>query len=196
MPTKHLIVRRLTCISPKSAGIAIGSEMSGGIQDVRAEDITLIDTESAVRIKTAIGRGAYVRDIFVKGLTMDNMRYVFWMTGNYQSHPDEGYDPKALPVIKGISYRDVIGKNVNITGDLAGIQGDPFTDICISNATLNLSPTAKKVQWNCTDIQGVVSNVSPKPCELLKEASGTMQCPFPTDILPIDKIRLKTCTLK
>nr|ACL54166.1 unknown [Zea mays] len=35
--------------------------MSGGIQDVRAEDITAINTESAVRIKTAVGRGAYVR---------------------------------------------------------------------------------------------------------------------------------------
>ncbi|KAJ7962440.1 Pectin lyase-like superfamily protein [Quillaja saponaria] len=41
-PTKHLIVRRLTCISPYSAVIALGSEMSGGIQDVRAEDITAI----------------------------------------------------------------------------------------------------------------------------------------------------------
>lgn len=36
MPTQHLIIRRLTCISPDSAVIALGSEMSGGIQDVRA----------------------------------------------------------------------------------------------------------------------------------------------------------------
>ncbi|PQM41838.1 putative polygalacturonase [Prunus yedoensis var. nudiflora] len=37
MPTKQLVIRRLTCISPFSAVIALGSEMSGGIQDVRAE---------------------------------------------------------------------------------------------------------------------------------------------------------------
>ncbi|KAK6918338.1 Pectate lyase superfamily protein [Dillenia turbinata] len=51
MPTKQLVIRRLTCISPYSATIALGSEMSGGIQDVRAEDITAVHTESGVRIK-------------------------------------------------------------------------------------------------------------------------------------------------
>ncbi|XP_052885051.1 probable polygalacturonase [Gossypium arboreum] len=56
MPTKQLVIRRLTCISPFSAVIALGSEMSGGIEDVRAEDITGINSESAVRIKTAVGK--------------------------------------------------------------------------------------------------------------------------------------------
>jgi len=41
-PTSHLIIKRLTCISPYSASIALGSEMSGGIQDVRIQDITTI----------------------------------------------------------------------------------------------------------------------------------------------------------
>lgn len=36
MPTKQLVIRRITCVSPTSAVIALGSEMSGGIQDVRA----------------------------------------------------------------------------------------------------------------------------------------------------------------
>ncbi|KAL8148358.1 hypothetical protein AgCh_005654 [Apium graveolens] len=35
-----------------SAAIALGSEMSGGIEDVRAEDITAINPESGVRINT------------------------------------------------------------------------------------------------------------------------------------------------
>ncbi|MCI87704.1 putative polygalacturonase-like, partial [Trifolium medium] len=30
--------------------------MSGGVQDVRVEDLTAINTESAVRIKSAVGR--------------------------------------------------------------------------------------------------------------------------------------------
>lgn len=85
MPTKQLVIRRLTCISPYSATIALGSEMSGGIQDVRAEDIKAINTESGVRIKTAVGRGGYVKDIYVRGMTMHTMKWAFWMTGNYGS---------------------------------------------------------------------------------------------------------------
>jgi len=204
MPTQHLSIKRLTCISPDSAVIALGSEMSGGIQDVRAEDITAINSQSGVRIKTAPGRGAYVKDIYVKNFKMYTMKYAFWMAGNYNSHPDLGFDPKALPVIQNINYRDMVGKNVSIAGNLAGIQGDPFTGICISNVTINLAsksmdPSKKsKVQpWNCTDIAGTSSRVSPQPCDLLaeKQPGKSVDCAFPVDTLPIDNVELKTCNV-
>ncbi|KAK6935426.1 Glycoside hydrolase, family 28 [Dillenia turbinata] len=133
MPTKQLVIRRLTCISPDSAVIALGSEMSGGIQDVRAEDILAINSESGVRIKTAIGRGGYVKDKYVRRMTMKTMKWAFWMTGNYGSHADENYDPNALPVIQGINYRDMVAENVTMAARLEGISGDPFIGICISN---------------------------------------------------------------
>ncbi|XP_030532904.2 probable polygalacturonase [Rhodamnia argentea] len=195
MPTRHVIIRRLTCISPDSATIALGSEMSGGIQDVRAEDIMAINTQSGVRIKTAPGRGAYVKDIFAKGMTMKTMKYVFWMTGAYNSHPDPGYDPKALPVIQGINYRDIMASNVTYSARLEGIKGDPFTGICISNVHIELSEERKKLQWNCTDIAGATHNVTPVACHLLPEKEPAIDCPFPTDRLPIEDVQLKTCSV-
>ncbi|KAA8539958.1 hypothetical protein F0562_026650 [Nyssa sinensis] len=196
MPTQHLIIRRFTCISPDSAVIALGSEMSGGIQDVRAEDITAINSQSGVRIKTGIGRGAYVKDIYVRRMNMHTMKYVFWMTGNYGSHPDDGFDPNALPDIHGIHYRDIVAENVTMAARLDGIQGDPFTGICISNVTIKLSETPKELQWNCTDIQGVSSRVSPQPCNLLpeKKSGNGMDCAFPADKLAIESVQLKICS--
>lgn len=195
MPTQHVIIRRLTCISPDSATIALGSEMSGGIRDVRAKDIVAINTESGIRIKTAPGRGAYVKDIFVKGMIMKTMKYVFWMTGDYNSHPDPGYDPKALPVIQGINYRDMVAENVTLPGQLHGIKGDPFTGICISNVHMGLSKKPKKIQWNCTDIAGITSNVTPVACDMLPEKEPVIDCPFPTDRLPIEDVELKKCSV-
>ncbi|KAH1191209.1 putative polygalacturonase [Glycine max] len=130
-PTQHLVIRRLTCISPDSAVIALGSEMSGGIQDVRVEDIIAISTQSTVRIKTAVGR--------------------------------------ALPNITGINYRDVVATNVTYSAKLEGISNAPFTGICISNVSIQVSEQRKKLQWNCTDVAGVTSNVSPNSCQLLPE---------------------------
>ncbi|KAJ4834232.1 hypothetical protein Tsubulata_018375 [Turnera subulata] len=192
MPTKQLAIRRLTCISPDSATVALGSEMSGGIQDVRVEDVTAIDTQSGVRIKTAIGRGGYVKDIFVRNMRMKTMYYVFWMTGAYGSHPGGKFDPKALPNITGINYKDMVAENVTYTARLDGIKNDPFTGICISNATITLAEKAKELQWNCTDISGVTSRVTPKPCAALPEKE--IDCPYPEDKLPIEKVQLKTCS--
>jgi polygalacturonase len=194
MPTKQLVIRRLTCISPDNAVIALGSEMSGGIQDVRAEDITALNMQAGVRIKTAIGRGAYVKDIYVRRLTLKTAKYVFWMMGNYDKHPDNGlFDPKAIPEIHGINYRDVVAENVTYSARLIGISNDPFTGICISNATFTLTAKPKELQWNCTNIAGVTSNVTPKPCSLLPEKKG-VNCHFPEDKLPIEHVQLKICS--
>ncbi|XP_044468554.1 probable polygalacturonase [Mangifera indica] len=196
MPTKHLLIRRLTCISPDSATIALGSEMSGGIKDVRAEDITAIDTQSGVRIKTAIGRGGYVKDIYVRRMTMKTMKYVFWMTGSYGSHPDPGFDPKALPEITGINYRDMMAENVTYAARLDGIENDPFTGICISNVTIGLTENPHKLHWNCTNVQGVTSRVTPPACDLLPAKKDNSDCFYPKDKLPIENVKLKTCFLK
>lgn len=193
MPMKQLIIRRITCISPKSAAIALGSEMSGGIEDVRVEDITAINTESAVRVKTAVGRGGYVKDIFVRRMTLKTMKYVFWMIGSYSSHADEGYDPKALPRITNINYRDIVADKVTIPGKLEGLgEENPFTGICISNVTMTLAEKHDEPAWNCTDVSGVSSNVTPKPCAALPQKN--LECPFPEDKLPIEKVRLQTCS--
>lgn len=198
MPTKQLAIRRLTCISPYSAAIALGSEMSGGIQDVRAQDITAINTESGVRIKTGVGRGGYVKDVYVKGMNLHTMKWVFWMTGNYGSHADNNYDPNALPEIKGINYRDVVAENVSMAARLEGIAGDPFTGICMSNVTIGLAAKAKKYPWSCTDVEGVTGGVVPPPCQLLPEQGEKEEgmCDFPADSLPIDDMELQTCSYR
>lgn len=198
MPTKQLIIRRLTCISPYSAAIALGSEMSGGIQDVRAEDIVAINTESGVRIKTGIGRGGYVKDIYVKGMTLQTMKWVFWMTGNYGSHADNKWDPKAMPVVQGINYRDVVAVNVSMAARLEGISGDPFTGICMSNVTIGLAKKAKKVPWTCTDVEGLTSMVVPQPCGSFADQGPEKigMCEFPAKKLSIDSLEFKQCSYR
>ncbi|MFS7953854.1 putative CTP synthase (glutamine hydrolyzing) [Helianthus anomalus] len=139
MPTQQLVIRWFTCNSPMSTVIALGSEMSGGIQDVRAEDIVDINSETGVRIKTGVGRGGFVKDIYVKVFTMHTMKWAFWMMGNYGSHPDDKWDPIAIPVIQNINYRDMMAENVTMAARLEGIAGDPFTGIFISNVTIGMS---------------------------------------------------------
>lgn len=192
-PSKQILIQRLTCISPDSAAIALGSEMSGGIQDIRLQDIYALNTQSAIRIKTAPGRGSYVKDIFARRLGLKTMKYVFWMTGSYKSHPDPGYDPNAMPEINAINYRDVVAQNVSFPARLEGIQGNPFKGICISNATIQLTKKPKKLLWNCTNIEGYTSNVTPKACDLLPKKEK-FDCPFPEDKLPIEDVPLKTCS--
>lgn len=196
IPSQHIVIKRLTCISPSSAGIALGSEMSGGIQDVRAMDLNMIKTESCIRIKTGITRGNYIKDIFVRNVVMKTMKYVFWMTGSYGSQNGSDQTPPGIiPVVQNINYKDMVAKNVTKSASLAGIKAYPFKDICISNVTIGLARVAKNVQWDCTDVAGVSFKVKPPACSLLPEKSiGDDGCPFPTGRLPVEDIHLKKCS--
>ncbi|KAL2336022.1 hypothetical protein Fmac_010468 [Flemingia macrophylla] len=133
--------------------------MSGGIQDVRAEDVTAINTESGIRIMTAVGRGGYVKDIYVKRMSMHTMKWAFSMTGNYGSYADTDFDPKALPQIRGINYRDVVAENVAMAATLEGVSNSPFTGICIANVTISIAAKANEQPWTCTDVEGITSGI-------------------------------------
>ena len=61
------------------------------------------------------------------------------MTGAYGSHPGHGWDPKALPKIENINYRDMVAENVTCSARLDGISSNPFTGICISNVKIGLT---------------------------------------------------------
>ncbi|XP_047328325.1 probable polygalacturonase [Impatiens glandulifera] len=191
LPSEHIIIRKLTCISPTSSVIGLGSEISGLVHDVRAEDIIAFDTKSAVRIQT--GFGGYVKDIFVRRMSLHKTNYVFLMTGNSGFNNDP--KPKKFPSIRGISFADVLADNVSMVADFHGLKGDTLSGICISDVNIVLANKYKKVQWNCSNVEGVTRNVNPKPCRPLA-SKGPIICPFPNEALSIEGVQLKMCSVK
>ncbi|KAH1259779.1 putative polygalacturonase [Glycine max] len=171
-PSTNINIRRLIG-KTTSAGIAIGSEMSGGVSEVHAEDIYIFDSHSAIRIKTSPGRGGYVRNVYISNMILANVDIAIRFTGLYGEHPDDTYDPDALPVIERITIKDVIGVKVKHAGLIQGIKGDNFVNICLSNITLNVS---SKLPWNCSYIKGFSDLVSPEACEPLKERIFPEHC--------------------
>nr|CAD1831120.1 unnamed protein product [Ananas comosus var. bracteatus] len=206
--SSNIIVSGITILAP------VHSPNTDGINPdscshVRIEDCYIVSGDDCVAIKsgwdeygiaygmpsqhiTAPGRGAYVKDVFVRGMSLDTMKWVFWMTGNYKSHPDGNYNPNAMPVVNGVSYSNVVATGVTTAARLEGIPGAPFTGICISNVTVELAKS-RKVSWTCTDVEGVSADVSPAPCAPLQGAHDG-PCPFPADRLPIDEIEFKECS--
>ena len=63
-PTEH--VRVFDCISYFGHGVTIGSEMSGGISDVKIWDCDMWDSNFGVEIKATKKRGGYVRGVSVR----------------------------------------------------------------------------------------------------------------------------------
>eukprot|EP01018_Ginkgo_biloba_P025289 Gb_39001 [translate_table: standard] len=164
-PSSNIIIRRVIGESHTSSGLALGSEMSGGIKDVHAEDLHIFNTRRGIRIKTTPGRGGYVKDIYISNVTMKSVRVGICFTAYYGDHPDDRYDPNALPVIERITLKDIVGDNITTAGSLEGIENDPFEDICMSNIFFNVT---SQPAWNCSSVEGFSESVTPQPCAQLQ----------------------------
>ncbi|KAL5572325.1 hypothetical protein UlMin_021922 [Ulmus minor] len=166
-PSKNILIRNLVVRSMVSAGISIGSEMSGGVSNVTVENLLVWSSRRAVRIKTAPGRGGYVRDINYRNLTFDNVRVGIVVKTDYNEHPDEGYDPKALPVIENISFIGVHGQGVRVPVRIHGSEEIPIRNVTFRDMSVGLTYKKKHI-FQCAFVQGrVIGTIFPAPCENL-----------------------------
>ncbi|XP_016189052.1 probable polygalacturonase [Arachis ipaensis] len=168
-PSKNIVIRNLVVRSNVSAGISIGSEMSGGVSNVTVENILVWKSRRAIRIKTAPGRGGFVRQISYKNLTFENCRVGIVVKTDYNQHPDAGYDPKALPLLEDISFTGVRGQAVRVPVRIQGSQDIPVTNVTFKDMFVGLiSKRVKKKKhiFQCAFVRGqVIGTIFPAPCE-------------------------------
>lgn len=162
-PSSNIIIRRVSGTTPTCSGIGIGSEMSGGIEGVVVENLNVYNASAGVRVKTDMGRGGYITNITISNLTLENVKIPIKFTANSNDHPDSNWDPNALPRIKGIIIRDVVGKDIHNAPSFKGLHKTPFVDICLSNIKLEGIPQGRTA-WHCEFVEGFSANVSPSPC--------------------------------
>lgn len=169
-PTSKVHVRKARLQSSSGSGLAFGSEMSGGMSDVLAEHLHVYDSVNGIELKTAKGRGAYIKHIFLSDVYMENVQRGIKATGQFTNHPDDKYDPSALPVVAGISFSDIVGVNITTAGVFSGIDEAPVTSICLSNVSLaaSIDPSSP---WMCAYVEGSSVNVLPEPCPELQASS-------------------------
>ncbi|TQD93292.1 hypothetical protein C1H46_021114 [Malus baccata] len=173
-PSSDITIRRITGSSPFS-GIAVGSETSGGVENVLAEHINLHNMGVGIHIKTNIGRGGFIRNITVSDVYMEKARKGIKIAGDVGDHPDEKYNPNALPVVKGITFKDIWGVQVQQAGLILGVKNSPFTGICLSNINLHGVTGSRTPPWKCSDVSGAAHLVSPLQCSELS-AQQTASC--------------------
>ncbi|XP_072960470.1 probable polygalacturonase [Typha angustifolia] len=164
-PSSGITIRRIAGSSPFS-GIAIGSEASGGVNNVLVEDINIHNTGIGIHIKTNVGRGGYIRNITFSNVYMNNVRKGVRIAGDVGDHPDGDFNRYAIPMVEDVTIKNVWGVHIQQPGSIQGIRNSPFTRICLANVKLWGS---WNTPWKCTDVNGAAIGVHPWPCAQLTD---------------------------
>ncbi|XP_044498699.1 probable polygalacturonase [Mangifera indica] len=175
-PATDVHIRKVHLQSSSGSAIAFGSEMSGGISNVLVEKVHLYNSFNGIEFRTTKGRGGYIQEIIISDVDLQNIHMAFGASSLCGSHPDDNFDPNALPVLDQITLQDIIGKNITIAGNFTGIQESPLTNICLSNISLSINSASSKF-WSCSYVYGFSESVSPQPCpDLETSISSSSTC--------------------
>jgi polygalacturonase len=131
-------------------GVVIGSEMSGGVQNVVISNCVLIGTDRGIRLKSRRGRGGVVEIVRVSNLVMDGVHCPFTMNLYYhcnlakgdRSVSDKNPQPvdDATPAFRGIHFSHISAVNVKIAaGFFYGLAEMPLEDISLSDISIALT---------------------------------------------------------
>ena len=165
-PVNDIHVRRVKLRTAYGSAIAIGSQMSGGVADIHIDDITIDDSASGIQLKTTLGRGSYIKDVVVSGVDLVNVHTAINFSGQCGAHPDDHFNPDAIPVVHRVTLKNIVGEGIYYAGNLRGFDKDHvFSEICLSDISLSVS---SEVPWICSNVLGYSQSVFPDPCPELK----------------------------
>ena len=148
IPTEN--VRISHCLFTSGFGVAMGSEMSGGLRNVLVEDCIFQDTFSLASVKAIRGRGNMIENITCRDCTLTNRNpkvhdsqysrgalYVdqFYGDAKFDSHLARPKD-ESTPLIRNVLFQNIILDTV--TGNaiyLTGLPESPLENIRLENVT-------------------------------------------------------------
>ena len=139
------------CTFENGHGLSIGSEISGGVQNVHAERIHFKGTDNGIRIKANRDRGHDVSNISFKDLDMVDVKTPILISEYYPKVYPEG-EVAAAPVQRltphfhGISIENVTATGANAAGVIVGLPESPVVDLTLKNVTIS-GKTGMKIAY-------------------------------------------------
>jgi len=139
IPSENIIIRN--CHFKGLHGVAIGSELSGGVKNVFIENcISGGFCKRGIFLKSNPDRGGYIRDIFVNNISFDEVEDCFYITSNYHGEGKGNNTEIRNVFVDSLTCRKATGTGIFIQGYPAKkIKNIVFSNVRIETTALPLS---------------------------------------------------------
>ncbi len=147
VPTEDVLVEGCT-VYHAHGGFTIGSEMSGGIRNIRVNNCTFIGTDIGLRFKSTRGRGGVVENIFIANVRMteipgDAINFNLYYGGKSPLDETAGNAETNFPAVteETPQFRDIQIENILCRGAknaivLQGLPEMPLRNISLKNVSM------------------------------------------------------------
>jgi polygalacturonase len=139
-PTQDVVIKDCKLVSSLFAAIGIGTELSGGIRNVRVENCTLSGHQNAIFLKSRDGRGGFIENFDCENLVVENSPTLFAI--NLLNKGIQASEPVTGDVEKWTRMTNIRFNHIQVTN---------ITDLVLAQ---NVPPARPVNGLTLTDIEG------------------------------------------
>lgn len=132
IPTEDVVIRNCTYSGHAGGGMAIGSEMSGGVRNVYVDGFRIGKARHTLYFKANLDRGGLISDIFIRNIVAGETSSLLVFTNDYHSYRGGSYPP---------AFERILVENVTVDRTGVGISIDgheraPVRQVTIRNLAM------------------------------------------------------------
>ncbi len=133
VPSENIVIQGCR-MKDGHGGVVVGSEISGGVKNVYAEDCVMDspNLDRAIRIKTNSIRGGVIENIFVRRIEIGQVSEAVLRINFFYEEGDAG---PFTPVVRNISISDVTCEKGKYAIWIKGYERSPVEDLSLTDCT-------------------------------------------------------------
>jgi polygalacturonase len=139
-PSTNITIR--DCIFMHGHGVSVGSELSGGAENILAERIHFEGTDNGIRVKANRDRGHDVGHLVFRDLDMKDVKNAIIISEYYPKvlpPADEAPQPvgRLTPHFHDITIENVSATGSDVAGVIAGLPESPVQNVVLHNVSIS-----------------------------------------------------------
>jgi polygalacturonase len=166
VPSKNIIVQDCQ-MKDGHGGVVIGSESSGGVENVYAQNCVMSskNLERAIRIKSNACRGGVMKNFYFRNLKVGQVHEAV-VKINMKYANEKGNDCIYPPTLSGVYINNVVSQESEFAIYIEGLEDKPVNNISIQNCIFgnvakdNIIKDAKDLNVKNTMINGKEVNIN------------------------------------
>lgn len=120
-------------------GVTVGSEMSGGVRNLKVTNCVFKGTDIGLRFKSTRGRGGTVENVEISNVAMHDIKtdaislnLYYWVSGEPKPEPVS----ERTPVFRGISFRNITCDGARRAIEVRGLPEMPIEKVTFENVRM------------------------------------------------------------
>jgi polygalacturonase len=146
-PTEDVVIRNCRYSGNTGGGVAIGSEMSGGVRNVYVDGFDLPEASHTLFFKANLDRGGVIENIFIRNIRGGRVKTVLVFSNTYHSYRGGNHPP---------TFRDVLVENVSVEEATIGISIQGHDEAPVERVTVrNFRVTQAAVPLTLSEVREI-----------------------------------------